>query len=309
MVLYCGQDRAFAEEIIRDFEKETGIRVAIRSDTEANKSVSLYQALVREAARPRCDVFWNGEILNTIRLDQQGLLQTYDSPAAAPFPGWARSPNKTWYAFAARARVLIVHKRLRKEERPDSIFELAEPQWRGRVAIAKPLFGTTATHAVCLFQVLGVDEAQKFFRELRANVAILPGNKDVALAVADGKYDVGFTDTDDAIIEVRRGRPVEIVYPDQDGIGTLFIPNTVALIRGGPNPKAGRLLLDYLLSPRVEGRLAQGRSAQIPLNPQVQVRPPVETPSTVKAMAVDFAAAARLWTQAQTFLRQEFTRP
>jgi iron(III) transport system substrate-binding protein len=139
-------------------------------------------------------------------------------------------------------------------------------------------------------------------------VALLPGNKDVAVAVAEGRYDVGLTDTDDAIIEVRNGRPVVIVYPDQDGIGTLFLPNTVALIRDGPHPQAAKRLLDYLLSPNVEKKLAEGRSAQIPLNPEVQANLPIECPPAVKAMEVDFAKAADLWDDVQAFLRHEYAR-
>jgi iron(III) transport system substrate-binding protein len=94
-------------------------------------------------------------------------------------------------------------------------------------------------------------------------------------------------------------------------MGTLFIPNTVAVIHGCPNPDHARRLVDYLLSPEVEGKLAEAASHQIPLNPNVTARLPAEiqTPRTVKAMDVDFDKAADLWEQVQTFLRDEFTRP
>jgi len=78
------------------------------------------------------------------------------------------------------------------------------------------------------------------------------------------------------------------------------------VIRGGPNPEAARRLLDYLLAPQVEMKLAAGPSAQIPLNPQVDVEVRVETPQTKKAMAVDFPAAASCWDRAAEFLRNEF---
>ena len=139
--------------------------------------------------------------------------------------------------------------------------------------MAKPLFGTTATHAACLFAAWGDRKAKEFFEKLKRNeVQILSGNKQVAMTVAGGRADFGLTDTDDALIEVEKGMPVVIVYPDQDagGLGTLFIPNTLAIIHGGPNPAAARRLVDYLLSPEVESTLAAGPSAQIPLNPNVQ---------------------------------------
>src|SRR5881392_1994883 len=80
VVVYCAHDREFAEPILHDFAKETGLEVVPRWDTEANKSVGLYEDLVRERDRPRCDVHWNNEILATIRLERQGILQAYQSP-------------------------------------------------------------------------------------------------------------------------------------------------------------------------------------------------------------------------------------
>ncbi|MCS6975864.1 MAG: extracellular solute-binding protein [Gemmatales bacterium] len=306
VVLYCAQDLEYATEILADFERESGIKVDVRADTEANKSVSLYEAIVQEKRHPRCDVFWNNEPVNMVRLERQGLLQPTPTSAADPFPAWARGPNNAWYAFAARARILIVNNRLSAEEMPQGILELTAPKWKGRVAMAKPQYGTTATQAACLFQVLGKEKAQQFYTELRPNVTLLPGNKDVAIAVSEGRFDVGLTDTDDAIIEIRNGRPVRILYPDQQTIGTLFLPNTLAIIKGSPNPESARKLLDYLLSPAVEKRLAEGRSAQIPLNPNVQANLPIEPPSRLKAMEVDFAQAAELWEEVQTFLRKEY---
>src|SRR5205823_9132038 len=101
---------------------------------------------------------------------------------------------------------------------------------------------------------------------------------------------------------------VVIVYPDRqsDQLGTLFIPNTLAIMKGCPHPDAARKLVDYLLSPAVEEKLARGASAQIPLNPAVKTQPRIETPQTVKAMPVDFAAAAQQWDAAARFIEDEF---
>jgi len=94
-------------------------------------------------------------------------------------------------------------------------------------------------------------------------------------------------------------------------MGTLFIPNTLAIIRGCPNPDGARKLVDYLLSPEVEAKLAQTASHQIPLNPQVKTQLPkqIERPEAVKTMEVDFEKAADLWDEVQSFLRNEFARP
>ncbi|MBN2023620.1 MAG: extracellular solute-binding protein [Pirellulales bacterium] len=311
VVVYTALDSEFSQPIFDDYQTETGAIVRPKFDTESTKTVGLTEAILAERDRPRCDLFWNNEILNTLRLARQGLLDAYHPPIAEQYPAEFRSPTGLWHGFAARARVLVINTDLVPQaNRPGSILDLADPKWRGRAAIAKPLFGTTASHAACLFAAWGDDRAKDFFRQLKQNnVRILSGNKQVALAVAAGQVAFGLTDTDDAIIEQGKGMPVAIVYPDQaEGqLGTLFIPNTLAIVRGGPNPEAARRLVDYLLSPEVEARLAAGPSAQIPLNPAVPPDPRTQTPRTVRPMQVDFESAAEKWDTAAAFLRDEFT--
>lgn len=309
VIVYSALDRDFSEPLFQEFTEATGIRVRAKYDTESTKTVGLTNAIIAESARPRCDLFWNNEILNTLRLEKLGLLDAHKSSAGEQFPAEFRATDASWYGFAARARVLIVNNEIvPAEQRPTSIQDLIAPQWKGRVGVAKPLFGTTATHAACLFAAWGDERASEYFRALRQNAQVLAGNKQVALAVARGQLAFGLTDTDDAIIELEKGLPVEIVYPDQgqDQPGTLFIPNTVALVKGSAHSAEARQLREFLLSPAVEARLAVGRSAQIPLNPQVTVQPRVQTPRTIKPMLVDYSQAADKWQTAAEFLRDEF---
>jgi iron(III) transport system substrate-binding protein len=310
VVVYTALDEDFSKPIFADFAAETGAQVVPKFDTEATKTVGLTEAILAERRRPRCDVFWNNEILNTLRLERAGLLDEYSSPVAAKFPDWAKSPDGAWHGFAARARILIVNTQIVPEsDRPTSIRDLADPRWRGKTGIAKPLFGTTASHAACLFAALGKEEAQKLFRAMKSNdVRIEAGNKQVAVSVAAGRLAFGLTDTDDALVQIAQHDPVAIVYPDQadDQLGTLFIPNTLAIIKGGPNPAAARKLVDYLLSAEVERRLAAGPSGQIPLNPAVDIETKVKRPRDVKPMQVDWQRAADEWTAAAEFIRDEF---
>jgi iron(III) transport system substrate-binding protein len=323
-VLYCAQDREFATDLLDDFRKQSGLTVSPKFDTEAKKSVDLYLELVHEKEQPRCDVFWNNEILSMIRLQQQGLLQPYDSPSAKPYPESARAADHSWHAFATRARVLIVNTRLVPEkDRPRSLLDLTQERWRGQVVMAYPEYGTTRTQAACLFEVLGTEKAQDYYRALKRNkVQIAPGNKDVAVWVGQGRKRggepaaVGVTDTDDAMAEVEAGHPVQIIYPDQDApagskLGTLFIPNTVGILAGCPNPDGARKLVDFLLSAEVEKRLAEGESHQAPLNPEVKAQLPeqLRAQQAVRSMKVDFDRAAELYPEVGDFLRKEFARP
>jgi iron(III) transport system substrate-binding protein len=139
----------------------------------------------------------------------------------------------------------------------------------------------------------------------------MSGNKQVAQAVAVGSLAFGLTDTDDAVVEIEKGLPLAIVYPDQgsDGIGTLYIPNTLALIKGSPRVEEANKLVDYLLSADVEKQLAAGPSAQIPLRPGLSPSPRVKAPPEIRAMDVDWAAAAGKWDTVAEFLKAEFTAP
>jgi iron(III) transport system substrate-binding protein len=309
VVVYTALDQDFSAPIFDDFTRRTGILVRPKFDTESTKTVGLAQAILAERQRPRCDVFWNNEILNTLRLERHGLLRPYRPAAADQFPVAMRSPSGFWHGFAARARVFIVNtNQVPDVRRPKSIRDLADAQWYERCGLAKPLFGTTATHAACLFAAWGDEHAKDFFLSVKRNARVMSGNKQVAQAVAAGSLAFGLTDTDDAVIEVQRGMPVAIVYPDQgDGqLGTLFIPNTLAIIRGAAHQRAAEKLVSYLLSADVERRLAEGPSGQIPLRPGIAASPRVKTPADVRAMEVDWQAAAAQWDTAAEYLASQF---
>jgi iron(III) transport system substrate-binding protein len=287
------------------------VRVDPKYDFESAKTVGLANDILAEAPRPVCDLFWNNEILNTIRLKRAGRLAAVRPPNASAFPEAFRDPDGTWFGLAARARVFVVNtdRLAEADDRPARVADLIDPRWKGACGIAKPMFGTTATHAACLFAAWGPDRARDFFRSLRANeVQILAGNRGVAQAVGAGRLAFGLTDTDDALAEIDAGSPVAIVYPDRepDGLGTLFIPNTLAVVAGAPRREQAEKLLDHLLSPAVERALAEGPSGQVPLNPAVTARLKVESPRTIRPMAVDFEQAAARWDQAAAFLLQEF---
>lgn len=310
VVVYSALDREFSEPILKDLEQATGLEILGKYDVESTKTVGLTNLIVAEASRPRCDLFWNNEVLNTLRLREKGLLAPFRPTAAADLPETFRAKDGTWYGFAARARILLVNTKVVAEpDRPRGIRDLVDPKWKGKIGIAKPLFGTTATQAACLFAVWGPERARVYFKDLKSNgVQVLSGNKQVATAVGSGQLAFGLTDTDDAMGEVAAGSPVTIVYPDrQPGeLGTLFIPNTLAIIKGGPHPDAAMRLADRILSPEVEAALAGGPSAQIPLLRSTTAPARVETPRTVHAMEVDFEAAVKLWDEVAAFLAEEF---
>lgn len=310
VVVYVALDEMYSQPILEAFAKRTGTEVKAVFDTEAAKTTGLVNRLIAERNRPRADVFWNNEAAYSVVLKKKGVLDVYRSPAAEAIPAAFKDPDGYWTGFAARARVIIYNTSLVSDP-PKSILDLIEPEWKGKTAVANPLFGTAATHAAALFAAWGDDKAKAFYRDVRANgAAVLPGNAPVRDMVARGEYAWGITDTDDANGGVEDGFPVKWLLPDQEqgGLGVLVIPNSVALIKGGPNPKAGKALIDFLLSPEVEQRLSEMRSIQVPLNPAV--KPPARVPvlSAIRAMDVKPEAMAEEMDAVAAFAKEEFLR-
>ena len=66
VVVYTSVDQVFSEPVLKDFEKETGIKVKAVYDTEETKSTGVLNRLIAEKDNPQCDVFWSGDPVRTI---------------------------------------------------------------------------------------------------------------------------------------------------------------------------------------------------------------------------------------------------
>ncbi len=305
VVVYTSVDQVFSEPIFKEFERRNGIAVRAVFDTEETKSTGVLNRLIAEASSPQADVFWSGDPVRPFLLVTRGLAEPYVSPSAAGIPAAFKAADGTWTGFAARARVLLVNKnREAQGQRPKSIKDLTDPRWKGQVAIANPLFGTTTMHAAALFASWGDEQTKAFFEQLKANGArIASSNGEVKRLVATGEVAFGPADTDDAFEALKEGAAVDVVYPDQEGMGTLVMPTTAVLIKGGPHPETGRKLVDYLLTPDVERRMADS-AAHMPLRPDVPVPQGLKRVSDIKAMQVDYARVAMDMERIEPWLRQ-----
>jgi len=272
VVVYTSVDQLFSEPVLKRFEAQTGIRVLSVYDVEAAKTTGLVNRLIAEKENPQADVFWNGEFVQTILLQEKGVLSPYQSPHASDIPSSYRDTDYYWTGFAGRARVILVNTDLVPAERiPRSLDDLLDPSWSGdQLGIAYPLFGTTATHAAALYAWWGPERGRAYFEQLaERGVQVVDGNSVVRDMVAAGQMAFGLTDTDDACGAVAAGAPVEIIFPDQgEGeMGALIIPNTVALIDGGPNPENGQKLIDFLLGQRTAEQLVELEWSHVTLRP------------------------------------------
>lgn len=224
VIVYASQDQIYAEPILNTFTRQTGVRVRAVYDSEAVKTVGLVNRLIAEKDNPQCDVFWNNEELRTRQLQAKGIVDH-------------------WTPLGSRTRRIVVNTNLVSSP-PKSLLELTNTTWRRRIALAYPLFGTTATHFLALRQHWGPESWERWCRALQANQPLLvDGNSVVVQMVGRGESALGLTDSDDIAAGQKQGMPI-LALPLEEL--SLVIPNTIALVRNGPHRAEAQHLLDYL---------------------------------------------------------------
>ncbi|MCA9021369.1 MAG: ABC transporter substrate-binding protein, partial [Planctomycetaceae bacterium] len=238
-------------------------KVEPRFDTEATKSLGLTNLIIREKDHPRCDVFWNNQALGTAALKDQGLLASYQGSGYQRIPVEFKDPEGYWTGFAARLRVYIANTDSYKLSYENVAETLTGPL--DRVAIAKPLYGTTLSHFTILCDAWGIEKLQEWYQSLLdRGIQVTSGNSSVKNLVATDACMLGYTDTDDYFVAVDAGQPVTAL-PVLVEEKALLIPNIVAIIKRTKRQKQAEALVDYLLSAEVELELSQSQSRQIPL--------------------------------------------
>lgn len=298
VILYCAQDQVFAEPILAEFTKQTGIAVKPVFDSEAVKTVGLANRLLAERDHPACDVFWGNEEFRTRQLAAVGVFRATNG----------------WTAFGQRSRRLVVRQgglaevisnqfSVSQSPRPLNtdplitdylpLTALTNAAFSSRVSIAFPLFGTTATHFVALRQHWGESNWLVWCRALAANRPFLEeGNSHVVKRVARGEALIGLTDSDDITAAQREGLPVTAlpIFPE-----SLLIPNTLGLVaKPKPNPAAEKLY-EFLQSPAVREQLIAAAALEL------------ETPST-NTLRPDWPALLRDLDRATDQLKEVFRR-
>ncbi|WP_339907944.1 extracellular solute-binding protein [Symmachiella dynata] len=267
LVVYCAHDSLYADEVLKKFTEQTGIEVTPRYDTEATKSLGLVQQLIREKDQPRCDVFWNNQVLGTLQLKQEGVLEPYQGPGYERIPDAFKDPDGEWTGFAARLRVYIVNTEAMTAT-DEALQQALAADDLSQAAIAKPLFGTTLSHYSVLWDVWGPDKLKTWHADLRERgIREATGNATVKNLVAEGVCQWGLTDTDDFYVAADEGKPVEMLPVRVDEKATICIPNSVAIIKGTQQKARAQQLVDFLLSEETELAMAASKSRQIPLGP------------------------------------------
>jgi iron(III) transport system substrate-binding protein len=245
VIVYTSQDEVYAEPILKDFERETGIPVRAVYDSESVKTVGLVNRLLAESGQPQCDVFWNNEEFRTRQLAAHNVFRE----------------TNAWTELGYRTRRMVINTNLLPlAKAPRRFSDVTNAMWRGKVALAYPLFGTTSTHFLALRQRWGDAAWQTWCRALVANQPkIVDGNSVAVKLVGRGEAWIGFTDSDDIAAEQRDGAPVVALPVCEE---TLFLPNTAGVVRGAPHPAEAERFFEYLQNPAVSQKLVDAHALE-----------------------------------------------
>ncbi len=256
LVVYSGRREVFMKPLMEEFQKEARVKLSVKY----GKTGELANLIILEKGDPRADVFLAVEPGTMELLRRQGLLDPYTSPNARFIPADYKAKDGSWTGLAGRARVIMYNRNLIKEgEIPKSVFDLADPKWKGKVAMDSSRERSVLLWLASIVAVKGEAFAKEYFEQLARNVKVFPGHTEVRKAVGRGDLPLGIVNHYYYHLQLKEGSPVGVIYPDQGPgeIGTLVFPSTIAILKGAKHPKAARAFVDFMLTRRMQEAIRQ----------------------------------------------------
>ena len=187
ITLYSGQHEQTTSLLAAGFEKQTGIKVKVRSDNED----VLGNQIVQEGGSSPADVFYaeNTPVLED--LQEKNLLAPLPAATLAAVPSKYNSPQGDWMGVSARVSVLVYNtSKISSSELPNSILELAQPRWKGKIGFA-PSETDFQPLLTAITKLDGVAAAEKWLKGLQANGKVYPDNETVVAQVNNGESTLG----------------------------------------------------------------------------------------------------------------------
>jgi putative spermidine/putrescine transport system substrate-binding protein len=243
-------------EVLSGFSKATGVK----APNDPKNSGQTLAALQAEAGAPAADMAYYG-ITFGIQAAEAGVVTEYEPERADEVPAELKDPDGRWITVHTGTIAFLVNRtKLDGAPVPASWADLLKPEYKGKVGYLDPTqaaVGYNVATAVNLALGGSLDDfgpGLDYLEKLKANGAVTPAQTATA-KVAQGEIPI-LIDADFNGYNLKdEGAPVDVVIPEE---GSISIPYVVSLVKDGPNPAAGKALMDYLLSDDGQALFAEG---------------------------------------------------
>ncbi len=269
LTIYSGRGESLVGALLDRFEAETGIRVRVRYAGTAQLAV----AILEEGARSPADIYYAQDAGALGALADAEALAVLPSSLLERVDPKFRDSNGRWVGTSGRARVLVISPE-RVPNPPGSIFELTEPEWRGRVGWA-PTNGSFQAFVTGMRQIHGEEATEDWLRGMLANeVREYPKNSPQVQAVHDGELDIGlvnhyylyrFVDEDPNFRAANH-------FTDPGQAGALINIAGVGMLSASDNRDNALRFIEYLLEAHAQ-EYFRDQTSEYPLAAGIAARP------------------------------------
>jgi len=291
LTLYCSPQIEWCQLVIEEFQKATGIEVAMTRKS----SGETFAQIKAEKDNPKGDVWWGGTGDPHLQAAEEGLTQEYKSPMLPKLHPWAqKQAEQAKYktvgvymgalGFGYHPEVLAK----KKLPEPKCWADLTKPEYKGEVQIANPhSSGTSYTTLATMVQLLGEAKAFDYLKALHKNINQYTKSGSAPIkAAARGETAIGITFLHDVVTQIVEGFPIKAVAPCE---GTGYEIGSMSIIKGARNLDSAKKFYDWALSPDSQKLMGKAQAYQVPSNASVTPPPQAPKMEQIKLINYDFA--------------------
>jgi iron(III) transport system substrate-binding protein len=295
ITFYTAGPAGLAKNLAKSFTDKTGIRVDVFQATSGD----VLARLEAERAKPRADVVVLASWGEGLTVRQRGFVDAYlPSEAKKLRPQWSDGGLN---AQGGAALALIMNGiEVKKEQQPQSWFELTAPFWKDSVTMPDPTLSGSAAEFLAIFVQTHGDKAWKLFESLARNGLSVPGPNNAALnPVLTGAKKATIAGVDYISYEqIAKGEKLNIHYPKE---GTVVALRPIFIQKGAPHRDEAQKFVDFMLSE--EGQTLVSKTYLVPGRSDVRVQRP--GPGDFKMLAPDWEFVEKNQTQLVSRFRKE----
>jgi iron(III) transport system substrate-binding protein len=269
IVVYNGQHLELTRALVAAFEKKTGIDVRLRS----NDGVVLADQIAQEGRSSPADVYITENSPELMNLQERGLLKPAGKAVAAQVPAAYRSPTGDWLGMALRVSSLVYDPaRAPRSTLPRSILALAQPAWRGKVAVA-PLDSDFPPIVGAVIASKGEGAAAAWLAGLKRNARVYQDEEAVVAAVERGDAPVGIVNQYYWYrLRLEQGAQrtkSRLWYFTGNDPGSVVNVAGAAVLASSKHPGPALKFLEFLVSAEGQRIIAAGDDFEYPVRPGV----------------------------------------